>query len=174
MFLEKLADLITSFWDIVSPFVVIYQYEGGVLLRFGLYKKTLGPGFHWKWPLMEVVETARTVTTTIDLNSQTLTTMDGKQVVISSVIKYRVRDVKPFLLEISEAEDALNDVSMGTIKTTVSNLNIDQLDQIESLSLEKVRKEVNQYGFKILSLTLIDCAQIRSIRLITDSWGGDE
>jgi regulator of protease activity HflC (stomatin/prohibitin superfamily) len=45
---ERVLDFLASFWNVLRPLVVVDDYEGGVILRFGRYKRDLTPGLHWK------------------------------------------------------------------------------------------------------------------------------
>lgn len=169
--LEKLIDVVLQGWSIVKPFFIVLAYEDGVVLRFGLYHRSVNSGFHWKWPMIEVEKLATTAITTLELRPQTLTTADGKSIVVSAIVKYQIRDAKPYLLEVWDAVDVLKDVTMGAIKQLVARAQYVQLNDtaVETQVLEQVRKEVNQYGFKVHRVTFVDLGQIKSYRLITES-----
>ena len=165
---ERLLELIFQLWDFIKPAVVVKQYEGGVVLRLGLWRRTLAPGFHWKWPLFEYVLEATTCVTTVRLPAQSLTTKDGKGVVAAAIVKYEIKDVKPYLLDIFDQNDVLVDVTMGAIRRAVSAADYAALmtEPPEKAVLEEVRGEVNKYGFKVHRLTFTDFALVKSIRLI--------
>jgi regulator of protease activity HflC (stomatin/prohibitin superfamily) len=165
---EKLIDVVLQGWSILKPGFIVRDYEGCVVLRLGKYHRTVSPGFHLKWPLIESDLITTTAITTLELRPQTLTTLDNKSIVISAVVKYQIKDVKPFLLEIWDSVDVLKDVTMGAIRQTVSKLPYASLNDptVETTVLELVRKEVNQFGFKIYRITFADLGEIRSLRLI--------
>lgn len=165
---EKLIDLIVSTWSRLSPWEIIRVYQSGAVLRFGKYHRTLEAGIHWKWPVVEEVIEIDTCVTTIRLPPQTLTTKDGVTVVVSSIIKYQVKDLKPYICDIFDQHDVLGDVSMGAIRQAIHTVSYEELINTppEPIVLEAIRKEVNQYGFKIHRVTFIDIGKIRSFRLI--------
>lgn len=165
---EKLIDVILQGWGMLKPGFIVLAYEGGVVLRLGKFHRSVDPGFHFKWPLIETEITTFTAITTLDLRPQTITTLDNKSVVVSAVVKYQIRDAKPFLLDIWDSVDVLKDVTMGAIKQTIARLPYAGLNDpaVEAAVLEVVRKEVNQFGFKIHRVTFTDLGQIRSFRLI--------
>jgi regulator of protease activity HflC (stomatin/prohibitin superfamily) len=151
---DKLFELIVRFWDSFAFMVVIKDYEGGVVLRLGKYKRTLAPGL------------------SMDLRPQTLTTRDGKAIVVSAIVKYRVRGVKEYLLEIWDSADVLKDVTMGSIREVINRTDYSDLGgnaEVETDVLEATRKAVNQYGFQIYKVTFVDLGLVRSIRLIGDT-----
>lgn len=165
---EKLFELLVLVWANVKPAVVLNPYEGGVVLRLGLWHRTIGPGFHWKWPLFEYVLEATTCVTTTRLPAQTLTTKDGKSVVVAAIIKYEIRDVKPYLLDIFDQNDVLVDVVMGAVRAAIAEVDWAATFTAppEKSIVEQVRARVNRYGFSVQAITFTDLGVVRSIRLI--------
>lgn len=166
---DRLLDLIVQAWDRISPFEVIKAYEGAVVLRFGKFHRTIGPGLSFKIPIVEEAISCKTCITTLRLPPQTLTTLDDMPVVVSAIIKYQVRDVKAFLLDIWDAHDVLGDVAMGAIRLAIGAKSYGQLvheDAPEQEVLEAVRKEVNKYGFRVHKITFTDLGRVKSLRLI--------
>ncbi len=169
---DKVLELAAQFWETLLPWIVIAEYEGGVVLRLGRFRRTIGPGLSWKIPVADHVLITHTAVTTMELRAQTLTTRDDKAVVVSAIVKYRIRNVKPFLLEIGDAADVLKDVTMGAIKDAINNApyaDIYGAAKIEDRVLDMVRREVNQYGFQIFKVTFADQGRVRSFRMIGDN-----
>lgn len=166
---EKLIEFILQQIDLWSFAHVVDAHEGGVILRWGKYARTIGPGFNWKWPLMEKASLANTCTTTQRLPAQTLTTKDGQQVVVEAIVRYAIRDPKPYLTEVWDSVDVLADTTMGAIRLSVADLTYADLllAPPEPKVLESVRKAVNRYGFKIDAVTFTSLGRIRSLRLLT-------
>lgn len=168
---QYLLELFIQFWDSLKPWVVVDQYEAGIVLRLGLWNRDIQPGLSWKIPFVETVLTAVVVITTESLRPQTLTTKDGKSIVVRSVVKYEIKKVKPYLLDIWDRADVLSDVTMAAVAAAVSTSTFSELIAcgIEDTVTSTVRQQVNQYGFKIHKITFSDFGMIRSIRLITDT-----
>jgi len=168
MFLEKLFDLLIALWSRITPAEIIDCYEGGVVLRFGVWRRDISPGLCWKWPIIERILTVRTSITTLRLPPQSLTTRDDRPAGISSIIKYSIRDPKPFLLDIDDAIDALADVTAGAVMDTVEASDWKDLigPSMQKRVIEIVRREVNRYGFQIHAITFADKSRTPSLRLI--------
>ena len=156
--------------------MVIDQTDSGVFLRFGKYHRRTQHGVNWKIPFIDEVRTATSVITTMQMSTQTLTTSDDTTVVVSAIVKYAIQDAKPYLLEIWDAEDVLQDVTQGAVKKVVSDHPYRDLNHsdIEKLVLKSVRGQVNKYGFKIHNVTFSDFGRIKSLRLMMDSWESSE
>ena len=63
---------------------------------------------------------------------------------------------------------------MGAIRTVIGRHKLNDLGDCEKEILDNVRKEVNQYGFRIKSITFTDLAPIKTIRLMQDNLGVEE
>lgn len=168
---DKLVDLIVSFGEKAIPCTIVDQYEKGVLLRYGKFKKVCEPGFHWKYPFIDKVLTQTVVPTTMNLGSQSLTTLDGKTIVVAAVVKYKVTDAQTLLLEVYDAVDAIGDMTQAIIKECVMQRNWAELQgtEIDDQITEKSKKEAKKWGIGILRVTLTDVGIIRSIRLFNST-----
>lgn len=168
---DRLIDVITEWWAYFMPAIIIPNYEEAVLLRNGKFIKVLGPGFHVKIPIFDEVISHHVVVTTLSLPAQSLYTKDKQNIVVKGVIKYKISDVKIFLLEVFDAQDALADMTQSIIKNIIITTSIEQcLDlELDNLLTKKVRVEARKWGVEIQQVTLTDIAPIRSYRIINDS-----
>jgi len=168
---DKLIDLLAQWWNFLTPAVIIPDYEEAVLLRAGRFKKVLKPGFHVKLPIIDEVVSHHVVVTTLSLSAQSLYTKDKQNVVVKGVVKYKISDVKVFLLEVFDAQDALADMTQSIIKNIIISLPLDACidPEIDNTLTKKVRVEAKKWGVDIQQVTLTDIAPIRSFRIINDS-----
>lgn len=168
---DRLIDVITEWWAYLMPAIIIPNYEEAVLLRNGKFIKVLGPGFHVKLPIFDEVISQHVAVTTLSLPAQSLYTQDKQNIVVKGVIKYKISDVKIFLLEVFDAQDALADMTQSIIKNIIITTPLEQcLDlELDNLLTKKVRVEAKKWGVDIQQVTLTDIAPIRSYRIINDS-----
>ena len=169
MFLERILEIIQHIWKEILPWTVVDAGHHCGIFRLGIYHRTLEPGFHWKMPFVEEVNTHNTCVTTLRLEPQTLTTLDGVAVVVAAIVKYQIEDIKPYLTEIWDQNDVLADVTMGAIRTLVSQTDYATLvrEPPDAPVATAVRREVNRFGFKIHKVTFTDIGRMKSLRLIT-------
>jgi len=169
---DKLIELLSTWWNYITPVVIIPTYEEAVLLRFGHFKKLLHPGLHVKLPILDEVLAHHVVVTTLSLAAQSLYTRDKQNIVVKGVIKYRIADVKIFLLEVFDAQDALADITQSIIKNIVISTTIDDCidPEMDNILTKKVRVEARKWGVDVQQVTLTDIAPIRSFRIINDSF----
>ena len=129
------------------------------------------PKLHWKLPIFDTIIEHGSVWTTHSMPAQSLTTKDGKDIVVKGIIKYRVVDMKVFALEVWDAVDAISDMAQGIIFDIVKDKTWDEL-QHEDLKRDisrKARAEAKRWGIEIETVTLSDLAKIKSIRLLNDA-----
>lgn len=167
---ERIFDFIANSWNTLRPAVVVSDFEGGVILRFGRYNREIKPGLHWKFPIADISMVTSTVITTMALRPQTLTTKDDQTIVLSAIVKYHISDVRSYLLDIWDSADVINDLTLGTIRKIVASVNYRDLQGhlIEEDVLETIKVEASRYGVDIHKVTFSDLGKVRSLRLITN------
>ncbi len=165
---QVVADFLKAAWGYFWPFFVVDQWEEAVVLRLGRHHRSVKPGFHWKWPWFEQVFEQRITTSTVPSASQSLTTKDGKNIVVSGIIKYRVTDVKIFLTETEEPIDAVGDLTQGIIKNVIMAKTWEEClsTGLDNEITKKVRVEAKRWGIEVEQVTLGSLAILRSFRLI--------
>lgn len=165
---DRIYDLVVQLWERMTPLRIISAGQHAGVLRFGCYNRTLSPGIHWRWPFIEEINTQNTCVTTLRLEPQTITTKDGVSVVVAAIVKYQIKDVKPYITKVWDQRDVLADVIMGAIRKAVNGLTYDQLiaSPPEQSVLDLGCDEVNKFGFKLWAVTFTDLGRIRSLRLI--------
>jgi regulator of protease activity HflC (stomatin/prohibitin superfamily) len=165
-FIEFIIDCIQifQFW------VVIDEYERGVLLRFGKFNRVLEPGIHWVIPFyIDKAIHDNVVTRTTELPPQTLTTRDNRTVSVTAVVTSNIRYIKKALLEVEGVDHALVDSCAAAVGSHVSSLTWDELrakDITEALT-KLCRENAWRYGIEIERVQLADLALSRVIRLHT-------
>jgi len=166
---DKLLDFIVSIWDKITFFQIVKQYQQGAWLRFGKLRKIVNPGIYLKIPLFDEIDCYHVLTTAMNLEAQSLTTKDEKEIVVKGVIKYKVSDLSKQFTDVYDAVDAIADVSMGIIKNVVSKKTWDECkdEGLDNEITKKVRLEAKRWGLEVESVTLSDLSRMRSFRLLT-------
>lgn len=165
---DRVWDFLAQMWSHMLPWEVVYVYQNAGVLRFGHYHRTAEPGFHWKIPFVDEFNHQNVSVTTMRLPEQTLTTDDGISVVASAMVRFRIKDVRPYICECTDQADILIDSAMGVILKAIGEAKYEDL--VKLLPHEKVataiRRKVHRYGFEIEEVTFTDFGQVPSIRLI--------
>ena len=180
---DRLIDFIIQFATIFQFAMVIDSYQEGVLLRFGKFRKVVTSdnglfktGLHLFFPFwVDQILTENVVVETRRIKPQSLTTKDGKAVVLSSVITFEIEDVRVFLLEVEGRNAIVEDVSYGAISDFIMKRSWEELTSMENVGNEVakvVRRQAKRYGVNILNIQLSDFTLCASVRLLqSQSYG---
>ncbi len=167
---DKLIDKLFELLDWFMICSTVHSYERGVVLRFGVPVRDVGPGLRWHWPLgVEQILTECVVLDTKHLQPQSLTTQDKESVVVSVVISYKIDDVRKTLLEVQGVQEVLSDTTYGVVARLVSKTAWSDLASTasEARLTKQVRDKAEPYGIGIVRVQFKDCAKIKSLRLLS-------
>ena len=165
---DKLIDFLIQFGKDLLPFVIVEQWNGAVHLRFGKFVSVRYPGIHVKLPFFDSIIETPVITQTVNLPAQTLTTLDEKGIVLKALIRYRVTNVKDYLLGVMHANDVLIDTTMGMIRDIVEVTNWVDLVDINEYITAEVKEFVEKWGIEIEKITITDLAIVKTFRILGD------
>lgn len=166
---DKLIDLIVTFIHDFLPFKIVDQWEQGVHLRFGKFKKVVYPGLNWKRPFFDQILTTPVITQTVNLSPQTVTSEDNRSVVLTSIVRYHIHDVQKFLLGVMHANDVLVDTTQGIIRDMVEGCKWVDLYDLGSVVTPEVNEQVSKWGITVEQVSFPDLGEIKTYRIIGDS-----
>ncbi len=185
--LDKLVELVVQFISLFYFARTVESYKQGVILRFGKFNRIAEPGFHWMWPFaIEEMYTTGVVDEPIEVGPQSLTTKDGKSVVVSALFVITVDDIKKFILDLEGGNMGILLFARGAlaelVQTTDYNDLAGSLDEDDEVldtrrkpSVSKklasiLRRRVKRYGSDVTRAQIIELTQAKSFRL----WGGGD
>jgi regulator of protease activity HflC (stomatin/prohibitin superfamily) len=167
--IERLFDFFISVLRFFQFLAIVDAYQKGVVLRFGKCQREVGPGLIWLWPFfIDRLLSENVVLETLPVGPQSLTTKDGKSIVLGTVVSFTVEDVKKFLLEVEGRNEFLEDSLYGIQSKLVMGRTWEDLynADIEKELTREARKRAKEWGVNILRVQVSDFSQSRSIRLI--------
>lgn len=169
--LSWLGTFLEKFWEQLMPCYIVEQYNEAVQLRNGKFIRHVKKGLWGKIPFTDKIYEHAVIPTTMDLTSQSLVTRDDKNIVVKAIIKYRVYDVKIFLLEVMGAREALEDMTKAIIKKIITALSWEdcKTTDVDNQITIKARNEAKKWGIEIIQVSLTDIGLIWSVRLFNDT-----
>lgn len=108
-------------WLLLSSYVIVDARQAGVVLRFGQYNRTLGPGFHFKLPrpLESVTKVGTTEIRSVSDKVRMLTS-DENIISVDFNVQYQVSDARLYLFSLSgQPEDTLQQAAEAAVRTVV-------------------------------------------------------
>lgn len=165
--LTRLVDAIFSALDLFRFWVVLYEYERGVMLRLGRFHREVGPGWHWRLPFkLEELRYVNVRKQTSASWEQTLTTTDGTTVTVGFDYLVAVQDVRAVLLEM----DDWSAVAYNAAKIAMANM-VEQSDLARVLNgdfcqsvREAVRAALESNGIRLLNFAVTERCRSRAYR----------
>lgn len=135
----------------VFPFVIVRDYEGGVILRLGRYLKTLDKGLNWKWPFVDEANTTLTSIDTFHIHEINITTRDNKTVVIGVAVEYQINDVKKFLIDVNDAISNAHDIARGVVSDILADYTWEEISGKSKLTDVKsaLKRPMDDMGISV-------------------------
>ena len=119
--LLAIAVALVLVWLMFSSYVIIDARQAGVVLRYGQYNRTLGPGFHFKLPrpLESVTKVGTTEIRSVSDKVRMLTS-DENIISVDFNVQYQVSDARLYLFSLSgQPEDTLQQAAEAAVRTVV-------------------------------------------------------
>lgn len=167
---DKLFEMLQWAVESLIPFVIVFHYQRGVLLRFGHFKRVLEPGLHWCLPLhLDMVHYENVKPRTTHISGLSTTTQDGKSVGFDAIVTWSIVDIKQALLEVNDIQDAITDACAGEIGTRMTEETWDAIcsgaawDKLTSAC----RRRGKKWGINIEEVQLAGVSLVKNIRLLT-------
>jgi len=140
--------IILIIWVIFGVFIVS-PAEHAVVLRFGKYVTTVGPGPHW---IPRFIESRRTVNvqrvSTFPYKAEMLT-KDANIVSVAVAVQYRVDNIRNSLFNVVDPIASLQQATASALRQVVGHTT---LDEILTTGRELAREQISDQLTKILDL----------------------
>src|ERR1700733_4541117 len=160
--LSSAVVLIAAVW-IGSGIYRVDAQERAVILRFGKYEQTTGPGYNWHlpWPIERkiIVNVSRQYSVTDDAR---MLTADTNLVEVKPAVQYTQPDPIKYLFRVKDVEDTLVQVSESAMREAVGQASLDKAlafdPSITDRAKKLLQKTLDNYdlGVNIISVQLND------------------
>lgn len=168
-----LGQLVEWLGSLIPRIMVVRATHGGVKFCRGHKIKVMNPGIHCYWPIITEIEVIPVARQTHNLPNQTLVTKDGKQVTLSGIVIYEIKDVVRALTKNWDYNDTVSDVSMAAIAKVVVEADYqDLISNVDRFCIgltKETRKRLKSFGIQVHKVFITDFSNCRVIRLVGDS-----
>ncbi len=158
--LSSVLILIAGLW-LASGVYRVDAQERAVVLRFGKYVQTVGPGYNWHlpWPIERriIVNVSQEYSVRDDAR---MLTADTNLVEVTSAVQYTQPDPLKFLFKVKGVEETLTQVSESAMREAVGRASLDKALAFDPSITERARvllqRTLDNYdmGIRIISVTL--------------------
>jgi membrane protease subunit HflK len=160
--LGSILVLIGAVW-IGSGVYRVDAQERAVILRFGKYVQTTGPGYNWHlpWPIEQkrIVNVSQQYSVTDDAR---MLTADTNLVEVKSAVQYTQPDPLKYLFKVKDVEETLVQVSESAMREAVGQASLDKALAFDPSITDRARvllqRTLDNYdmGIRIISVKLGD------------------
>ena len=111
----------------LSGIFIVDPAEQAVILRFGRYVQTVGPGPHWI-PRMISSKMIVNVDRVSDYSySAQMLTKDENLVSVALAVQYRIGDLQEYLFNVADPEESLQQATSSALRQVVGSTTLDQI-----------------------------------------------
>ena len=160
----------------------IDAWEEGVLLRAGRMRESrqhwwqfwrrksyiVKPGivFHLPFEIDEIT-TMNVKPTALELEEQSLTTGDNKEIVCRGVLMWSIFDIKKCTIDVEDAQETLGDIAVGVIQEMVEQQDWDYIRTPEFRSDMKkaIQKQSRKWGITVSTVKFQDLTLAATYRI---------
>jgi regulator of protease activity HflC (stomatin/prohibitin superfamily) len=148
--------------------VLVLPGQRGVICRRGQVKEVREPSLSFVIPIIDDATVVCVAEQVEDLRTQSVTTADGKAIMVSGKIRYRVEDPVKALFDVYDWDAALADEALGVIATECMKRSfkecLNHLDLANEI-LKAVRRVAKKWGIEVTGFTFTDMVVHRALRL---------
>ncbi|MDR1972263.1 MAG: slipin family protein [Treponema sp.] len=137
------------------------EWDRGIILRFGRFRRVQGPGLFFLIPLVDRVAEAVDIRIRVtDFSAQETLTRDSVTVTVDALCFWLVWDPQKAVLEVEDYQDAVVLASKTALRNAVSShdlsLFLERGDLIEKSIQEEVDKKTTEWGITVQYIEITD------------------
>lgn len=146
---------------VISGIYVVEPPEEAVVLRFGRYVGTYGPGPHWIAPFIETKEVLNVQEVKTIKPGGLMLTKDENIVSAEIAVQYRINNAKDYLFNLVDPAKSLKDVSESALRAVVGQSTLNEVltsgrSEISAEIRRQIQTNLNNYqsGLEISDLAM--------------------
>ncbi len=172
-----IAGIVALLW-LGSGFFIVQEGQQAVILTFGRYARTVDAGIQFRWPYPfqahETVSVTQTRSTEVGRNNvvqatglrdSSMLTQDENIVDIRFTVQWRLKEVKDFLFENRNVEEAVQQAAESAVREIVGRSNMDSVlyEQRDAIAVDLV-KSIQAQLDRLKAGILVVNANVQSVQ----------
>ncbi len=155
---------------IVSGIRLAAQWERGVILRLGKFKRVSPPGVTYVIPFIDTIQFVDLRLQTHNIPKQQVITKDNVPAAVDGVLYFKVNDPELVVLTIQDYAFAISQYAQSTLRDVVGGLSLDELlaerEQIQEQIREVVEERIQSWGLHLDTIRLQDIEMPEDLKRI--------
>ena len=160
---------------ITGVFVVIYDGQHALKFTLGRAGMVVGPGVHWKWPIVQAYRVKETKDTTLELEPQTIQLRDDLVYEVGARAVYQIVDLRKATIEVDNLVTGLKNRMVLAVQRVVKAQDRESIRDmprmVEAVKLDLAVIEaqwgvkIHEFGFSTFSPTpeTLEITQLRKL-----------
>lgn len=140
---------------ITGVFVVVYDGQHALKFTLGRAGPVVGPGVHWKWPIVQKFKVEETKHTTLDLEPQVIQLADDLVYEVDCKVLYQIVNLRKAVIEIDDLVTGLKNRVVLAVQRVVGACTRETIRDTEAMIARIVGELASveeQWGVRILQL----------------------
>jgi regulator of protease activity HflC (stomatin/prohibitin superfamily) len=141
------------FGAITGLFVIVYDGQHALRYTLGRARSVVGPGIHFKWPLIQTFKVEETKHTTLDLEPQVIQLDDNLVYEVDCKVVYQIVNLRKAIIEVDNLVTGLQNRVVIAVQKIVSRRTRDTVTDVDGMCTairEELRSVEDQWGVRIL------------------------
>ena len=138
---------------ITGLFVVVYDGQHALRFTLGRARAVVGPGIHFKWPLLQTFKVEETKHTTLDLEPQVIQLDDDLIYEVDAKVVYKIVNLRKAIIEIDDLVIGLQNRVVIAVQSVVARQTRETVTDVDAMC-DSIRKELepveDTWGVRIL------------------------
>jgi len=134
-------------------FVIVYDGQHALRFTLGRARAVVGPGIHFKVPLLQTFKVEETKHTTLDLEPQTIQLRDNLVYEIDCKVVYQIVNLRKAKIEVDDLVTGLQNRVVIAVQQVVSRQDRHSVTDVSSMC-DQIRAELrdveDQWGVRVL------------------------
>jgi regulator of protease activity HflC (stomatin/prohibitin superfamily) len=141
------------FGAITGLFVIVYDGQHALRFTLGRARSVVGPGIHFKVPLLQTFKVEETKHTTLDLEPQVIQLNDSLVYEVDCKVVYQIVNLRKALIEVDDLVTGLQNRVVIAVQQIVSRKDRTTVTDVDTMCVEiraELRSVEDQWGVRIL------------------------
>jgi len=130
---------------VVPAIKIVYQYQRGVLFRFGKFVGIREPGLNFILPWIDRLVKVDLRTRTVVLKPQEVITRDNVTVHVDAVVYFNVMDAKRAVIQVEDYALATEQLALTTLRSVLGQSDLDELLAHRDRINERLRDIIDEH-----------------------------
>lgn len=172
--MERAFTWVQDFADWFARFIpkwrTVPSTHGWVKFMDGKVLSGVGPKIVWWWEVTTELHLYPVVRQTISLPTQVITSADGIEFAVSSMLVYEISDLERIYAHTYDPEETVRDIVASSLHDVLADMRWEEVQtggrKLRTKLKAEAARDLAEYGVKPLKFALMNCARCSVARVI--------